>query len=360
MSSTTPDNIILSSEPSFDIIEQFSKLSITLPIHQQKIQLKLDPHCNEDADIIQNCLALHIGLSLVEYILQESPQCVFWLKDHFLPSNHIVFTKEVQLSENQIHEILNIVRESSKWPQIIFKDNKQIRSMLHIRESLTNTVYGLYIVGEDEDNHIYMNSQLIREAMKAPTHLQASYSIMIGIKYLHEFAHFVYAKYGRLHLRNSFGIPFEASTRTPIGILRGESGNRFEEQMLGFVLSHAGHSNIPMDIKMCLAHSNIDDHLRIISNDFIDKLLQKETYNVSLEKHNFLHYDYMAFSALQRYYFDKAADIHVFHDHDDFLQALPIKELSFSDDEMHVQNKNKDNDDEYIQPFHLISDKIIL
>lgn len=71
---------------------------------------------------------------------------------------------------------------------------------------------------------------------------------MIGIKYLHEFAHFVYAKYGRLHLLTTFGIPLEESISTPIGILRGESGNRFEEQMIGFVLSHAGHSNISMNV----------------------------------------------------------------------------------------------------------------
>ncbi|CAF2703658.1 unnamed protein product [Rotaria sp. Silwood2] len=73
MASATPDNIILSSEPSSNIIDQFSKLLISLPVHQQKIQLKLDPHCSEGADIIQNCLALHIGLSLVEYVLQECP-----------------------------------------------------------------------------------------------------------------------------------------------------------------------------------------------------------------------------------------------------------------------------------------------
>ncbi|CAF1285629.1 unnamed protein product [Rotaria sordida] len=256
MSSKTPDIIILNNKPSSSMIEEFSKLMITLPIHQQKIQLKLDSHCNEDADIIQNCLALHIGLSLVEFVLQECPQSAYWLKDHFLPSNHILFTTEVNPSNSQIDEMLNIIHESSQWPNIIFKDNKQIRSMLHVKKSVTSTAYGLYIVGEDQANHIYMNSQLIRQATKAPTHLQASYSIMIGIKYLHEFAHFIYAKYGRLYLRNTFGIPLQESASTPIGILRGESGNRFEDQMLGFVLSHAGHLNIPMDL----------NHVKILSD----------------------------------------------------------------------------------------------
>ncbi|CAF1279317.1 unnamed protein product [Rotaria sordida] len=208
MSSKTPDIIILNNKPSSSMTEEFSKLMITLPIHQQKIQLKLDSHCNEDADIIQNCLALHIGLSLVEFVLQECPQCAYWLKDHFLPSNHILFTTEVNPSNSQIDEMFNI-------------------------------------------------TQLIRQATKAPTHLQASYSIMIGIKYLHEFAHFIYAKYGRLYLRNTFGIPLQESASTPIGILRGESGNRFEDQMLGFVLSHTGHLNIPMNLNHVKTLSNL-------------------------------------------------------------------------------------------------------
>lgn len=81
---------------------------------------------------------------------------------------------------------------------------------------------------------------------------------MIAIKYLHEFAHHVYAKYGRLHLLNSFGIPLEKSTCTPIGILRGESGNRLEEAMLGFVLSHGGHLNIPMNVSEIYSLDSID------------------------------------------------------------------------------------------------------
>ncbi len=38
------------------------------------------------------------------------------------------------------------------------------------------------------------------------------------------------------------------SIHTPNGVLREESGNRFEELMLGFVLLHAGHANIPMNV----------------------------------------------------------------------------------------------------------------
>lgn len=95
-------------------------------------------------------------------------------------------------------------------------------------------------------------------------------------------------------------------------------------------------------MKICLEHSNIDDHLRIINSDFIEKLLRKETYNgknertyissisnyflillivfsVSSDEHTFLHYDHMIFSTLQQYCFDKAADIHVFDNHDYFL-----------------------------------------
>lgn len=71
---------------------------------------------------------------------------------------------------------------------------------------------------------------------------------MIGIKYLHEFAHFIYARYGRQHLLTVYGVPLEQSLHTPMGILRGDNGNHLEEQMLGFVLSHAGHANIPMDV----------------------------------------------------------------------------------------------------------------
>ncbi|CAF1434730.1 unnamed protein product [Rotaria sordida] len=116
MSSKTPDIIILNNKPSSSMTEEFSKLMITLPIHQQKIQLKLDSHCNEDADIIQNCLALHIGLSLVEFVLQECPQCAYWLKDHFLPSNHILFTTEVNPSNSQIDEMFNITQVERYGP----------------------------------------------------------------------------------------------------------------------------------------------------------------------------------------------------------------------------------------------------
>jgi len=132
---------------------------------------------------------------------------------------------------------------------------------------------------------------------------------------------------------------------------------------------------------MCLAHSNLDYHLRIISNDFIDKLLRKETYNgknrrtyissiskyflilltvfsVSPDKHNFLHYDYMTFSTLQRYCFNKAADIQAFNSYDDVQEGIPIKKLSSSDDETNLQDE--DNDDKDVQPFYLVADKITL
>ena len=70
-------------------------------------------------------------------------------------------------------------------------------------------------------------------------------------------------------------------------------------------------------------------------------------------KDDFSNYDDLAFYALQRYCFDKAADVH-----DDFLQQRSIQELSFIDDETYSQNK--DNNLEDVQPFHFISDKIIL
>ncbi len=132
---------------------------------------------------------------------------------------------------------------------------------------------------------------------------------------------------------------------------------------------------------MCLAHSNLDYHLRIISNDFIDKLLRKETHNgknrrtyissiskyflilltvfsVLPDKHNFLHYDYMTFSTLQRYCFDKADDIQASNSYNDVQEGVPIKKLSFSDDETNLQDE--DNDDKDVQPFYLVADKIIL
>lgn len=78
--------------------------------------------------------------------------------------------------------------------------------------------------------------------------MQLVYGVMIGIKYLHEFAHYIYANYGRYHFLNTFGIQLKYSIHTPDSVLKGESGNRLEEQMLGFVLSHDGHSNIAMNV----------------------------------------------------------------------------------------------------------------
>lgn len=71
---------------------------------------------------------------------------------------------------------------------------------------------------------------------------------MLAVKYLHEFAHFIYSNHGRLHLLNAYNVQLKDSIQTPDGILRGESGNKFEEQMLGFVLSYAGHANIAMNV----------------------------------------------------------------------------------------------------------------
>lgn len=75
---------------------------------------------------------------------------------------------------------------------------------------------------------------------------------MFAVKYLHEFAHFIYSNYGRAHLLRAYNIPLEDSVHTPDGVLRGEGGNKFEEKMLGFILLHAGHANIPMNVSNSL------------------------------------------------------------------------------------------------------------
>jgi len=103
---------------------------------------------------------------------------------------------------------------------------------------------------------------LIEQAAKATKQMQSVYGVMIGVKYLHEFAHFIYSKYGRSHLLNTYGIQLKDSIDTPAGVLGGESGNRFEEQMLGFVLSHADDSNIAM---------NVSNSLYLSANEFLLK-----------------------------------------------------------------------------------------
>ena len=97
--------------------------------------------------------------------------------------------------------------------------------------------------------------------------MQSVYGVRIGVNYLHEFAHFIYSKYGRSYLLNTYGIQLKDSIHTPNGVLRGESGNRFEEQMLEFVLSHAGHSNIAMNVSNSLYLSTNEFVLR--SNDTV-------------------------------------------------------------------------------------------
>lgn len=72
---------------------------------------------------------------------------------------------------------------------------------------------------------------------------------------------------------------------------------------------------------------------------------------MSWDKHNFLHYDQLDFASLQRYCFEKAADVHPFTNHDDYLQGIPIKKLILSDD---------DDDDQDIQPFYSSADKLLL
>jgi len=51
-------------------------------------------------------------------------------------------------------------------------------------------------------------------------------------------------------------------------------------------------------------------------------------------------------------------DIQAFNSYDDVQEGVPIKKLSFSDDETNLQDE--DNDDKDVQPFYLVADKIIL
>ena len=50
-----------------------------------------------------------------------------------------------------------------RWPAIIFKENTQIRQMLHERKCSSNSAYGLYVLSGEEDDHggnIFMNYQV--------------------------------------------------------------------------------------------------------------------------------------------------------------------------------------------------------
>ncbi|CAF1511130.1 unnamed protein product [Rotaria sordida] len=208
------------------------------------------------------------------------------------------------LTDDKQQEILTILHNVENWPGMTFKENRQVRQMLHTRESSTNSAYGLYIPGDEGEHHIIINLQLIEQAAKTTKQMQSVYGVMIGIKYLHEFAHHIYSKYGRSHLLNTYGIQLKDSKNTPAGVLRGESGNKFEEQMLGFVVSHAGHSNIAMN----------------------------------------------------------AADLQAFHpDNDDGpVQTAPNVPFSLSDDDMKQDNgDDEDEDEEQLKAFVSLPDKIV-
>ena len=58
------------------------------------------------------------------------------------------------------------------------------------------------------------------------------------------FSHYIYSTYGRAHLLTHYGTPMKETKYTPAGVLKGESGNKFEKSMLGFILLHAEHANI--------------------------------------------------------------------------------------------------------------------
>ena len=80
--------------------------------------------------------------------------------------------------------------------------------------------------------------------------MQCIYGVMFAVKYLHEFSHFIYSTYGRAHLLIHYGTPMKETKFTPDGILKGESGNKFEESMLGFILLHSGHADISMNVSL--------------------------------------------------------------------------------------------------------------
>jgi hypothetical protein len=94
--SSTPDNIILNNKPSSSITKEIAALSVTLLIHQQNIQLYLDPNCRETPEIIQNCVPFQIASSFIEFVLRQCEQKgLLWLKDHYFPFDNNVFKKEI-------------------------------------------------------------------------------------------------------------------------------------------------------------------------------------------------------------------------------------------------------------------------
>ncbi|CAF1513322.1 unnamed protein product [Rotaria sordida] len=113
---------------------------------------------------------------------------------------------------------------------------------------------------------------------------------------------------------------------------------------------------------MCLGHSTLADHLRVIEIDFITKLLKKATYEVSQLTPDFLHYSKLEFCSLERFSFDKAADLQAFHpDNDDGpVQTAPNVPFSLSDDDMKQDNgDDEDEDEEQLKAFVSLPDKIV-
>jgi hypothetical protein len=64
------------------------------------------------------------------------------------------------LTDDEQQEILNVLQNVKNWPGIIFKNNTQIREMLHTRKSSTSSAYGLYILDDEGDKNIFINLQV--------------------------------------------------------------------------------------------------------------------------------------------------------------------------------------------------------
>jgi hypothetical protein len=92
-SNTVSDQQLVNTLPSQLCENKLIEYGITIPIHKLNFMVKFD-NVNKSSEVdLSNSVAFQAGLSLIEVLLQRD-EMVFWLKDHFYPSNHKVFYEE--------------------------------------------------------------------------------------------------------------------------------------------------------------------------------------------------------------------------------------------------------------------------
>ena len=120
--------VTVKNRPSTEVLHAFETSTITIPIHEGHLSLEIDSQNSNESNLIEYSLALHLGLSIVEHVLLRCQCTHSWWKDHFYPTNHILFKEEtVSLS-------FGLILWTSVWLLLDFERGSAARDSFRLAQ----------------------------------------------------------------------------------------------------------------------------------------------------------------------------------------------------------------------------------